>query len=106
MAVDSRSSGGPLDARGGDGLARRDHAELRKAVEQSDFLFVEVMRRRIIPNFSAVRKTQQASDRQLPAERCRSALLRRACQNSQPLWPSAEMTPDAGDGDSAGHLRR
>ena len=61
MAVDSRNCCGPLDARGGDGFARGDDAELGETVEQAEFLFIEMLRGGVIANLGAIGKTEQSA---------------------------------------------
>ena len=93
MAVDSRKLRGPLDAGGGNGFARGNDAELGKAVEEPDLLFVEVAARvrssrtsAPLGKRSSVRSTDLSGA--MPERPAWSA-----CQNSPMLWPSAEMTP-------------
>jgi hypothetical protein len=50
---------GPLDARGGNGLARRDYSKLCETIEQADFFVVEVLGRREVSDLCAIGETQQ-----------------------------------------------
>ncbi len=84
---------GPFDARRGDGLARRDYAELRKTIEQADFFFVEMIRWSEILELPRHWRSAAAPDRRLRADRCRSVQPEATCQNLPLLLPMAEMTP-------------
>ena len=97
---------GPLDAGRGDGLARRDYAELRETIEQTDFFFVEVLAK--ARNFGPRRRWRNAAARGSTA--CSGAMPERPawsdCQNSPLLLPIAEMTPRPVTATRWRHVRR
>jgi len=81
---------GPLDACLGCGFARRDHAELHETIEKAEFLFVEVLRRRIVSNLGAIRETKQRG-----VDRFERTYTGSACGERLPEF--ATIVADGGD---------
>ena len=104
MAVDSRSAVSPLDACSGDGFARGDDAELSKAVEQPDFLLVEIARGRVIPNLGAIREAEQRRVDGLQRRDAGASRLQRLPKFAGVVTDRGN-DPDSGDGDSTRHCQ-
>jgi len=96
---------GPLDARRSDGLARRDYSELREAIEQADFFFVEVLGRREVSDLCAIGKTQQRRIHCLQPADAGTSLLQGMPELAAIVADRGDDT-QAGDSHPVGHVKR